>query len=372
MSRSTVSQADQLLIAGAARQGYGITARQIERWREQRLLPANVRRALGRGKGSASEAAPGASELVVWLAQHARPGRRPGDLALRAFGAGLAVPESTVRAAFTDAINRVGLAIEPSMPPGSTPEDVADAAVAAGLRATLVPARIRRIDQALARAGVNWAARELTSLDLGFSPTPTSTSGGDWTLAAVQMLLAGGSGIDLSTMGSLARAMHPAGAAAPLAGQMEYGSSSDGDNGDLFNKDGGLAFLPTGDMRDYLRDLAASTPLDELLAAWRMAAQMPEWATSLCDAVEREVDARTPGTATREWILGSFGPPRMVLTVALRGDKAQPAGTASTTLILTFIRNMIRDLRKILPAGNFDLLKHPVVTPPFLVAFMDN
>jgi hypothetical protein len=36
------------------------------------------------------------------LAANARPGRRPADLALLAFAAGLAVPEATARAAFAN------------------------------------------------------------------------------------------------------------------------------------------------------------------------------------------------------------------------------------------------------------------------------
>src|SRR6266508_2186368 len=107
MPRSRASQADRELIAYAASRGCTVTARQIERWRERALLPSNLRRGLGRG--STSEPTPGAHELVVWLAEQARPGRRPGDLALGAFGAGMAVPEAAVRAAFVAATNRAGL-----------------------------------------------------------------------------------------------------------------------------------------------------------------------------------------------------------------------------------------------------------------------
>jgi hypothetical protein len=195
MPRSRVSQADERLIAFAASRGFVVTARRLERWREQRLLPPNRRRFLGRGRGSTSEPAPGAVELVVWLAGHAGPGRRPGDLALLAFGEGLAVPEAGVRGAFVGAANRAELSVERELPSGSAPADVADAAVAAGLSATMVPARIRRIDKALARLGVNWAPPELTALEPG--PGSTSVTANDWTSTAVEVLMTGGGGVDL-------------------------------------------------------------------------------------------------------------------------------------------------------------------------------
>ena len=109
MPRTGPSPADRELIACAARQGAAVTARKLERWRRQGLLAPNQRRALGRGKGSTSEPPPGACELVVWLARNVRPGRRPGDLALMAFAAGHPVPEVTVRAAFTAAVDGIRL-----------------------------------------------------------------------------------------------------------------------------------------------------------------------------------------------------------------------------------------------------------------------
>jgi hypothetical protein len=371
MPRPRVSQADEKLIASAASRGFTVTARRIERWREQRLLPPNSRRFLGRGRGSTSEPAPGAAELVVWLAEHARPGRRPSDLALLAFGAGLAVPEAGVRAAFVGAANRVELSVERDMPLGSAPEDVADAAVTAGLRATMVPARIRRIDKALARLGVNWAPPELTALDPGAMTDPVT--GNDWTYTAVQVFMTGGGEVDLGMLGGAARAMAPTGAAAPVARAMEGRWPDNEEQADsLLNEDGGLDFLPTGDVREHLRDLADSTPIRELLDAWRMAAQMPQWATNLCDAVEHEIAERQPGEAMMEWCYGAFGPPRLMLAMALRDRKARPADTATTALLLLLVRNMIRLLRQRMPTGQFNLLAHPMVTPSFLVPFIDD
>ena len=316
-----------------------------------------------------SEPAPGAVELVVWLAGHAGPGRRPGDLALLAFGEGLAVPEAGVRGAFVGAANRAELSVERELPSGSAPADVADAAVAAGLSATMVPARIRRIDKALARLGVNWAPPELTALEPG--PGSTSVTANDWTSTAVEVLMTGGGGVDLGTLGGIARAMGPAGAAAPVAGLLEYGWPGNEEEADsLLNEDSGLNFLPSRDLREQLRDLADCTPIRELADAWRMAEQMPQWATNLCDQVEREIANRQPGDAMREWWDGAFGPPRLMLSMALRDRRAGPAGIATTALLLIMVRNMIRLLRQHLPMGQFDLLAHPTVTPPFLVSFM--
>jgi hypothetical protein len=131
--RTGASPADLELITHAERRGFTLTGRRIERWRAQGLLPANVRRALGRGRGSTSEPAPGARDLVLWLGRAHPVGRRPGDLALLAFGAGLAVPENAVQAAFVEAADRLEINAERYGAPGTAPEDIADAAVAAGL-----------------------------------------------------------------------------------------------------------------------------------------------------------------------------------------------------------------------------------------------
>lgn len=220
MPRSAASGADRQLIAYAAAHGVKVPARHLERWRASGLLAPNVRRGLGRGRGSTSEPPPGAGELVVWLARNARPGRRPCDLALLAFAADLPVPEDTVRAAFAGAIDSIRLPVKADMPPGVTPEDVAHAAVAAGQRFTMVPARIRRIDHDLAQLGVNWALPKLAALDPGRCDS-RSTSG-DCVYNAVRVMISGGAGIEMGTIGALARAMAPTGGIAPLAGQVEY------------------------------------------------------------------------------------------------------------------------------------------------------
>jgi hypothetical protein len=374
MPRSTASEADQQLIAYAATHDATVTARQLERWRAARLLAPNIRRALGRSRGSASEPPPGAGELVVWLAGNARPGRRPGELALLAFAAGLAVPGDTVRAAFADAVTKIRLPVESCMPPGAAPEDVADAAVAAGQQATMVPARMRRIDRDLARRGVDWSFPELATLDPGRSNS--RLTGSDWVYFAVQLMLSGGRGIDMGTIGALARTLAPVGGVAPLAGQIEYRwPISRGEEPSGLPDDGNLldTLLVGGDWRDQARDLAMTTPTAELRDAFRLAAWLPGWADSTCAAVEREIASGQLGEAAKEWITSAFGVfTRLLLITGLRDKDAGPASTAVTALVLIFVRNMIRTLHQLLPAGNFDVLNNPLVAPPsFLIDFLD-
>jgi hypothetical protein len=375
MPRSKASEADEQLIAGAARHGAVVTARQLERWRARGLLAPNIRRSLGRGRGSGSEPPPGAAELVVWLARNAGTGRRPADLALLAFAAELAVPEKTVRAAFADAVTRVKLPGEASMPAGATPEDAADAAVAAGLRFTMVPARMRRIDRELARMGVNWSVPELAALDPGRSDSRATDS--DWVYNAVQLVLSGGEGIDMGTIGALTRTLAPIGGVAPLAGQIEYRwpISRDDEPSGLPDDDELLhSLLNGGDLRDQARDLAMTTPAAEMLDAFDLAAGLPGWADSTCEAVEREIAAGKLDAAAKEWAVSSAlggGLTRLLLTMTLRDKNAGPASTAITALVLIFVRNMIRDLRQLVPAGNFEVLNNPLIAPSFLLDFLD-
>jgi hypothetical protein len=372
MPRSAASEADRQLIADAARHGTVVTARQLERWRARGLLAPNIRRPLGRGRGSTSEPPPGAAELVAWLATNARPGRRPADLALLAFAAGLAVPEDTVRAAFAGAVTGIRLAAEASMPPGAAPEDVADAAVAAGRRFTMVPSRIRRIDQDLAQRGVNWSFPELAALDPGRSDS--RLAGSDWVYSAVRLIRSGGEGIDMGTIGALVRTLAPAGGVAPLAGQVEYRwpiSRGEEPSGLPDDEEVLGSMLGGGDLRDQVRELAMTAPAAELRDAFRLAAGLPGWADDTCAAVEREIAAGQLGEASKEWITISFGLARLLMPMALRDRQAGPASTAITALVLVFIRNKIRTLRQLLPAGNFDVLNNPLVAPSFVIDFLN-
>ena len=61
----------------------------------------------------------------------------------------------------------------------------------------MVPARMRRIDRALARRGIDWSWPELARLDPGRSESPPDRS--YWVCTAVQVMLSGGAGIDMGT-----------------------------------------------------------------------------------------------------------------------------------------------------------------------------
>lgn len=374
MPRSAASEADRRLIEAAGRLGAVVTARQLERWRAAGLLGPNVRHSLGRGRGSSSGPPAGAAELVAWLARNARPGRRPRDLALLAFTGGLAVPEGTVRAAFAGAAAGIRLPAEDTLPSGAAPEDVADEVVASGRRFTMVPARIKRIDRGLARLGVDWSFPGLARLDPGRSDS--RLAGSDLAHIAVQVVLTGGKAINMGTIGAVVRALAPAGGIAPLAGQVEYrwpigrGKEPSGlpDDDELLAAllDGG------GDMRDQARDLAMATPAAELLDAFRLAAWLPGWADRTCAAVEREIAAGQLGEASREWVTSALGGlPRLLLGGALRDRDAGQASTAATALMLIFIRNTLRTVRQLVPAGSFDVIDNPMVAPSFLVDFLN-
>lgn len=69
--------------------------------------------------------------------------------------------------------------------------------------------------------------------------------------------------------------------------------------------------------------------------------------------------------------MSSFGLTRLLLVGAMRDQDAGPATTATTALVLILIRNKIRILRQVIPAGNFDVLNNPLVAPSFLTAFLD-
>jgi hypothetical protein len=369
MPRSLASEADQQLIADAAQHGATVTAYQLERWRASGLLPRNPRGYPGRGRGSTSEPPPGATSLVVWLAANVRPGRRPSDLALLAFAEGLAVPKDTVRAAFATAVTRIRLPVEAAMA-GAAPEDVADAAVAAGLRGPMVPARIRRIDQALAQRGIDWSWPELARLDPGRSDSLPDSRYRAY--IAVMVMLSGGAGLDMGTIGALARAMAPSGGVAPIAGQVEYRwPISPADERDSAPGDEDiLALLGIGDLRDHARDLAMTTPAAELRDAYQVAVAMTAWADGACTAVEQEIAGGQPGDAVTEWVTTAFGPARLMMAVMLQNKDAGPAGTAATAMMLIIIRNMLRAVRQLMPDGNFDLLRNLMVAPSILTDFL--
>jgi hypothetical protein len=188
----------------------------------------------------------------------------------------------------------------------------------------------------------------------------------------VLVVLSGGAGIDMGTVGSLARLMAPAGGVAPIAGQVEYRwpISPAAERDDTLADEDILALLGTGDLRDHARDLATTTPAAELRDAYQATAAMAAWADGTCTAVEQEIASGQPGDAVTEWVTAAFGPARLMLAVMLQDQDGGPASTAVTALMLILIRNMLRAVRQLMPDGNFDLLKSPMVAPSILASFL--
>ncbi|MFG1643139.1 hypothetical protein ACGFMK_22835 [Amycolatopsis sp. NPDC049252] len=74
--------------------GTKIGASRLERWRQAGLLPRNVRRANGRGKGSSSEVPPGVADYVEVLAAASASGRNGHRAALTLFAVGALQPDA--------------------------------------------------------------------------------------------------------------------------------------------------------------------------------------------------------------------------------------------------------------------------------------
>jgi hypothetical protein len=366
----SASPVDVALAAHASTHGRPTDARQVERWRQVGLLPPNERRSTGRGSTSTSPE--GALELVVWLSQNARRGRRPLDLALQAFGQGLLVPEATVRKAFAAAIERAHLKLEREFPENSPAEDVAETAVRLGLAATMLPARVRAIDHALIGHGLNELPPEIHALDAGAQGEPITPA--DWTFNTVLAMRAGGGVLTVEQLGDMARSVIPPELAAPFAAEMErHWPDNEAERAVLLNDSGGLTQFPEGDIRDLLTSRLDTLTLGELRSGWRAAAQLSQWCTELCTTVEAEIAAGDPGPASLEWITGAIaGTGRMLLTVGLRDSGARPADLAFTALLLLWMRDCIQTARDLLPQGEFDHLRLPgVLPPPFLQLLVD-
>jgi hypothetical protein len=187
------------------------------------------------------------------------------------------------------------------------------------------------------------------------------------------MVLTAGEGIDMGTIGSLARSFAPAGGVAPLAGQVEYRwpiSQEANDAGSIDDDELLGVLFEGGDIRVQWCDLAMTAPLLELQDAYQLAAALPGWADGACSSVEQEIVAGHLGEAAKQWATSAFGLTRLFLATGLKDQTAGPAGLALTALVLLHIRNKIRDLRQLLPAGNFEVLNSPLVAPPFLVDFL--
>lgn len=368
MARKPASSTDEALLAAARAQGATVSATQLERWRGVGLVPRNRPRSLGRPHGSASTPAPGAVELVVWLAQHVRPGRRPHDLALRAFGEGLAVPEPTVRAAWRANVLHIVVPGENDLPAPAGGVDrgewawtVAERAAAA-VTPVMLPRRMRRIDQRIAAAGGLWASPELASFDPGPARGELVTVQDSATFAAVGVL-AGASALTGPAMAPHLRALLPTGAASPAASWLERPDGPGRDPAEISDETG-LSLLPAGDVReDLLRVIDEAQP-DQLRAAWRASAEIRPWALARCRAVETELDAGTLGEATQVWMTDALGMNRLLVRQGLRDCRPSTSTRLSTAVLLLWAGVSMHRLRRLVPDGQYELL--PRLLPPFL------
>lgn len=364
-SSKPTSAADQQLINHAACHGFTITAKQLAGWRKAGLLPGNIPGGgLGQGNGSTSAPAPESFDLVLGLARHAGSGKRPGDRALLLFADGLPVPEATVRAAFRASVDADRLPGEDDIPSDELDLDerldrLSNQIADTDQRITLVPARARRIDERIART-LGEPPAELAELDHNTDPPRLTAL--DATMTALAATL--GSSVPLQDLAAVFRVMSPGMPANPLASLVE---TTRDDVPEVASKvladDDSLAFLPEGDPRDVLRDLADTAPLEDLAAAWRTAVQVREWALDLCRRVEDELDAGQHGEAVTEWMLCRLLPAGLSVITALR-ERWAPAKNAFSALLWLYQCQSFVNAESEAPGCQWHLLQLPGVMPP--------
>jgi hypothetical protein len=97
---STPALSTQALVEEVARDGSTFSARRLEDWIRWGLVPKGIRRGQGRGKGSVTVFAPDMVERCREVARRMRRGTPWQNVALSLFGAGLEVPEETLRRAY--------------------------------------------------------------------------------------------------------------------------------------------------------------------------------------------------------------------------------------------------------------------------------
>lgn len=366
------SKADQQLIDHAASHGLAITAKQLDIWRRAGLLAGNIPGGgLGRGRGSTSTPPPESFELVLALARRSGRGKRPTDLALLLFADGHPVPEATGRTAFRAAVNSPPEAVNSPPDADGDPDEqleletridhVADRLAETGQTFVLVPARARRIDERIARV-LGGPPEELAELDANGEPTPMTPQ--DASLAAVTAALGGT--VSVREIGDLLRGMNPGMTAHPFASLVETTQRDVPDAADLVLTDeGSLAFLPEGNASDHLYGLADTASLEELAFGWRTAQEVREWALSLCERVESELEAGQPGEAVAQWLNGRGLPSGVSVLETLRERRWSPSGCALSALLLLFQRQMYATLDELMPGCQWSVLEMPgVLAPP--------
>lgn len=243
---------------------------------------------------------------------------------------------------------------------------IAEMVAGAGLLPTLLPRRIRRIDDRLRDAGLSWSPEAVARLDKG-SSSPERMTTRDVASNAVTVIRLGAPAICNQDLGDVARALLPADAASPLASIIEHLSEDPG--GVSVQEVDGV--VPVGDFRDHLRELTASTPLEVLRVAWQTVEGLRAWAQSLCTAVEAELDAHQPGEAALAWFLAAGLSARLFLVTALRHHRHTPTEQAQSAAGLLMVRDMLLRLRHQMPEGSWELLTNPALVPECLQLLLD-
>ncbi|MGH3430579.1 MAG: hypothetical protein ACRDQZ_23935 [Mycobacteriales bacterium] len=244
---------------------------------------------------------------------------------------------------------------------------IAEMAAEVGSRRTLVPRRIRRIDDRLRDAGLSFSPDGVARLDKGSSSRERMTTR-DFAATAVTMIRLGRAAIGNQDLGDAARAHVPRDAASPLASMIEY-LSEDPLGVSVQDIDG---VVPEGDFRGRLRELMASTPLETLRLAWTTVEELRRWAENLCAAVEGELDARQPGEATLAWLLAASFVGRLFLVIGMRHSSRTPVEQAQTAAGLLLVRDMLQRLRHQRPEGSGEPLDNPAVVPACLQPLLNS
>lgn len=380
MVRTPPSAADQLLLQLAAERGQKVSGRQLERWRAQPnpLLSANARTFPGQPTGgSTSTADPALVDLVVWLGQHSRPGTDPLYLALGAFGAGLPVPEGTVREAFTQQVVRFTQRITERLGPiperGDVQEwvsDQADEVAQAGAhRLTGVNRRIRVIDKQLRQLP---ALAELWQFAAGYDPRRGDAEPLDNTgllYHGMTAALGGPSGIDPEVIARMARSQ--AGRDAPqYTAHLLETDPRDPLVAVRSTPAHQLAGLPADSVMNHFVSVSREAPLERLRASWTAAGEMAVWAQSLCDEVEAEIESEQLGEACHEWVFGQiFGIGRMYLVKGLAEPSPTAGQQALTALELVFTLDAINSVLATTDLDGHETMRR--LAPPFILKLAD-
>ncbi|MFE4604169.1 hypothetical protein ACFRKE_25320 [Kitasatospora indigofera] len=315
-------------------------------------------------------------DLVVWLARHRRPGTDRAYVALRAFGAGLPVPEDTVRAAFVratqEAANELHRGFGPLPEHGDLQEwvyDGADTLVGSRMhRLGAAERRIRTIDQQVGAFMRPAAAEFAAQYDPGAAQAEALDST-DRKFHSAVAAMAGPGELTPDTLARYARGL--------VGGGMPQWSAH------LLETDPGdplvavavtpvhqFPELPANSAVNHLYSVARDAPLDGLRAAWTAVGQMPGWAEEICAAAESELAAEQPDTGIARWAFGMVFPvDRVFLADALAEPSPTPGQQAVTALTLQLMADAINTTLRITDNDGREAMR--LLAPPFLAGMLE-